>query len=76
MFIYLLILAIILYYLLCTREYMTCKDVQIDNPPIASPYDITMVNNVPINNIFLSEKNAYVLKLKKYINDLQLYCRI
>lgn len=57
-------------------ESMTCKDVVIDEPPIASIYDVKKENNSYKNELFDTERESYKRSLKKYFSNLKKYCNI
>lgn len=57
-------------------EPMSCKDVVIDDPPIASIYDVKIENDNYKNEVFDKEYNLYKSSLKMYFRNLKKYCNI
>lgn len=55
---------------------MTCKDVVIDDPPIASIYDVEKKNNIYKNEVFDKEHDSYKRSLKRYFRNLKKHCSI
>lgn len=71
-----LLLIILIFIWLNSIEPMTCKDVVLDDPPIASIYDVEKENNKYKNEVFDKEHKLYEASLKTYFSNLKKYCNI
>lgn len=71
-----LLLVILVFMLIRSIEPMTCKDVVIDDAPIASIYDVEKENNKYKNEVFDKEHKTYETSLKTYFSNLKKYCNI
>lgn len=78
MFLKIIILVIFIYFLNKSIESIQCKDVVIEDPPLASVYDITYNKSKKkyVNHTFESEYTSYKSSLKQYINGLTKYCNV
>lgn len=69
----LIFVVILLYFLIYNciiHEAMTCRQLKISDPPLASIYDI--IDNK--NKVFEKESSSYEAELKNYFKDLKRYC--
>lgn len=71
-----LLFIILVFMLMRSIEPMACKDVVIDDPPIASIYDVEKENNKYKNEVFDKEHKLYETNLKTYFSNLKKYCNI
>lgn len=71
-----LLCIVILCMFIHKHESMTCKDVTIEDAPIASIYDVTNNGNISKNDVFQNDYKSYNESLKTYFSNLKKYCNI
>jgi len=79
-YIYMILEILLCIVLLCilihNHESMTCKDVTIEDAPIASIYDVKNNGDTLKNDVFQKDYNSYNESLKTYFSNLKKYCNI
>jgi hypothetical protein len=74
-----ILLVLIFLFILSKRiESMTCKDIQINDSPVSSIYDVTYNTEKKTyeNKKFDEDYMSYKRSLKQYFIDLKKYCTI
>lgn len=67
-----LIVVVVLLVYFNRMEPFACRDLKLNDPPLASIYDV--IHNK--NAVFEKESASYAKELKKYFQDLKTYCML